>query len=199
MPKTIFNVIQRSGILTAELMLARGKAAKMGKIPEDVLNRLTPAQEICIVRERHTVCLDFQKQLEVFWKKHYNAATWKMTKSYLDAPDDMKPDMDKCENGAYRALTRADFNVSHEGNRDLDHLNRFLKRFDRKELQTEDMVKWVMAAASSMPSTFVSAYDLYTGRTDIDVRPFFPEMDFTGVDLSRLKPESTTISVEGKV
>jgi len=175
MPKTVYNVLFDAGIISKDLRNLRTMASRMWKIPDDVAELLTIEQKTSVIKSRYSVCKEFQTHLELFWKKHYRAETWKIAVSYLDATKDDKPDMDKVLNDAYLALTKADFNVSHEGNRNLESLNNFLKKGTG---YSEEELTWAMMSASSMPSTFLSAHDIYMGRTEIDIRPFHPTLDF---------------------
>lgn len=175
--KSVYHVLHKAGLISPEMEASRSLVRQMTKIPDDVTSALTAQQKVDIMRHRRDVCKDFQKILEAFWNKHYNAASWKVTKTYLDAPADQKP----VTTPEQKALYAADFNVSHEGNRNLFHLSNFLQRIDRKEMPTLDDVKWAMMTASTMPETFYSAYELYTGRNrDIDVRSYFPDLNFEG-------------------
>lgn len=180
MPKTVTNVLYQAGLIPSELMASRTAAMAMGKIPKDIADLLTAEQKVNIIRARHKVCKVFQGHLEDFWRKHYDKTIWNIA---------MKKDplMAVLVGDAYKSLSRADFNVSHEGNRDLHLLERFIKQIERKEMPTLDTVTWAMMSASSMPSTFISAYEVYTGRTEIDIRPFFPALDFTDVENKYLK------------
>jgi hypothetical protein len=173
MKKSVYSVLNHAGLITQEFYNTYSKARQMGKIPNDVLELLKAEQKVTIIRNRRELCLEFQKHLEDFWRKHYDKKVWDISLSKDPALKELVGD-------AYKPLSRADFNVSHEGNRDLDLLGRFLKGIDRKELPMEDNVKWAMMSASSMPSTFVSSFEIYTGRNqEIDIRPFFPDLNFT--------------------
>lgn len=169
----------------------RAQANQMKPIPEDVLALLSAEQKVKILKGRYDVCFDFQAELEMFWRTHYNAAVMRLTMG-------KDPVIAVIIGEAYKALCRADFNVSHEGCRELDHLKRFLKGVERKEMPTEESVKHAMWSGSWMPNAFMSAYNLYTGGTEIDVKLFFPTLNFDQCSASAAQPEEPQDGAEGK-
>lgn len=179
----VYNVLQQAGVIPKEFEASRNDALIMGRIPQDVLNILGIGQKTVLVRDRLLLCRTFQKQLEDFWKLHYNAKPGK--RRLAQAVNAIEPGLRVEEialstiDDVYQTLNQANFDVIYDGNRDIHILAKFLAKVERGELQPDDYVKWAMTTASALPDTFGAVFDLYTGRTKIDIRPFFPRLKFT--------------------
>jgi hypothetical protein len=166
----VYSSLHRAGVISKELEEARNDALIMCRIPQDVVCILGVGQKVVIIRDRVAVCRTFLNHLENFWRSHYSK-----NPTVVSMDDELAASV----NDTYGILSRANFDVSHDGKRNVHLLEKFLSRVDRGDTLTEDYMKWAMTAASGLPDTFISVYDLYTGRTKVDIRSFFPDIDFT--------------------
>ncbi len=151
MEHSIFWHLKKSGLISENLIYLRNKAKQCGIIPDDVKDTLDETQCKLLAEQRYSICKEFQKELEDFYRKNYS---WKGD--------------GKGGRLNIKEIASADHAVSHDANGTLMYVKILIEK-DKDYRKALDSI-------SKLPSKFVSIYELYIGYSSLDIKPYFPEL-----------------------
>lgn len=160
MPKlSTYTSLTRAGVITPSLLSVRSVAVRQLPIPMDVQHILTEDQAKELAEARYKTCVDFQDELETFYRSHYqkthNAQAKKMGKFMTESP-----------------LELGYIHLGHDCSRTLWYTDKMLK---------ENKPRVALAHVHDLSEKFMQIYLLFSGRNkevEAEVRTHFPGIQF---------------------